>query len=140
MPELDELASLTKCREQCLVGEDVDQPWRPARCPANGSQGALRKYRLATITGNPQAMLQVQGNFFLAQPGQLLRKGNPLQQLPHGRVAQLLIQFRLPEQNDLDQFSFSVSRLDTRRKASSVSSGIAWASSMHSTTRLLLRA
>jgi hypothetical protein len=88
--------------QQSALGDHVDQPRHATGAGMDPAHGAgLEGETLAA--GDAEAVAQVGGGFGRIQRGQVEARGDPLRQLPQFRAREDLAQFRLPEQDHLQQ-------------------------------------
>ena len=89
--------------QQRLVGEDVDAPRQPLGAAADELDGTAAEEIGATVTGGAQPEHQVGGDIAAVQRLEAEAVCDAVVELPHGALVQPLIEFRLAEEDDLQQ-------------------------------------
>ena len=97
------MGTVGKCREQGLVGKDVDSPSQAFGSIGDQSRCRGAEYIGATIAGRAHAELKIFGHVVADQGLQIEIMGNPFLELAHVRAGQDAVQLRLPEQDQLQQ-------------------------------------
>ena len=91
---------------QCAVGDDVDHARNAVRATIQRAQAESRKRRAhATRDGEP--MPHVGFGFVAIERREVIARGDALRELAQFRFAQFIAQFRLAEQDDLQEVSAS---------------------------------
>ena len=121
--------------EQRLVGEDVDPARQPLRGAGDAAYGGGREDFRAPVAGGAHAEVEVIGDVVAAQRLEAEVLGDPFlaaAACPAGRGSRRVPGW--PNNTSCSSLWRLVSRFDSRRISSSVSSGMAWASSISTTT------
>ena len=90
-------------RQQRFVGEDVDAPREPFRCLGHAPVGAAAKDVGAAVTDGAHAEIHILAHLLGRECLQIKAMGDALVELTDFRLTEIVIEFRLTEQNDLQQ-------------------------------------
>src|SRR5580658_1099376 len=92
-------------RNQRVLTNRIDQPREAMRVQKHGRRGFRRKYwgALEVCPGNLQSLLDISTGFNAVQRSKLRTQSNSLFQLPQAERIEFIVQFRLPDQDDLQQ-------------------------------------
>jgi hypothetical protein len=100
------LAPFAIGKQHRFMRNDVDEPGHATACMMQRAYGGLGEQSSAVVAGNTHSMVQVGIELIAPESFQAILKRNALPQLAHRLVRQPFVEFRLPKQHNLQEFSF----------------------------------
>ncbi len=99
------LLSLGKCAEQRAVAEQIDQPRNSPAQPEKPGEGRRGEY-LVFQSGDREAVRYIRCNIFFRERTQVIACRNSLRELPQLCLFEHFTEFRLSEEDDLEELVF----------------------------------